>query len=63
MRCACKLCGAYMVQAERGLSSGCVCPECLHTCSDCMGTAQKPLSAEDLKRSLELLRLESDEAL
>jgi hypothetical protein len=45
-----------MVQSERGLESGCRCPECLNTCNDCMGTAQKPLTAEDL-RSREALLL------
>ncbi len=54
MRCSCRLCGAYMVQSERGLESGCRCPECLNTCNDCMGTAQKPLTAEELRNSAEL---------
>ncbi|HWS30913.1 MAG TPA: hypothetical protein VN512_12480 [Clostridia bacterium] len=43
-----------MVQSERGLESGCRCPECLNTCNDCMGTAQKPLTAEELRNSAEL---------
>jgi hypothetical protein len=55
MRCSCKLCGVYMVQSERGLESGCRCPECLNICNDCMGTAQKPLTAEDLRSREELL--------
>ncbi|MEN6471834.1 MAG: hypothetical protein ABFC62_10255 [Clostridiaceae bacterium] len=50
MRCSCRVCGAYMVQSERGLSSGCRCPECLNECSDCMGTIQTPLTAEELKK-------------
>jgi hypothetical protein len=43
MRCSCQNCGAYMVQDEKGLGSRCVCPECLHTCSACMGTPQSPV--------------------
>lgn len=36
MRCSCKACGTYMVQTERGLFSGCQCPECGNICRDCM---------------------------
>lgn len=65
MRCSCRACGAYMAQSERGLESGCRCPECLNVCNDCMGTAQKPLSAEDLKNRAALFlsreREEEDE--
>ena len=37
MRCGCKLCGAYMIQAESD-RLGCVCPDCGHRCTDCLGT-------------------------
>jgi len=37
MRCSCRRCGTYMIQAE-GFNFGCVCPECLNRCRDCMGT-------------------------
>ena len=53
MRCSCQICGEYMVQDEKGLSSRCVCPNCLNTCSACMGTAQKPLNREGLANMLE----------
>jgi len=49
MRCACKSCGEYMVQAERGLMSGCCCPACGNECRDCMGSLEKPLSVEELR--------------
>lgn len=48
MRCTCQNCGEYMVQDEKGLFSRCICPNCLQTCSACLGTAQKPLSPEAL---------------
>ena len=37
-----------MVQQERGLESRCVCPQCLRTCSACMGTEQQPEHREGL---------------
>jgi len=37
MRCSCKACGTYMVQAESS-HLGCVCPECGYRCNDCLGT-------------------------
>ncbi len=37
MRCACKECGVYMIQAESD-HLGCVCPECGCRCTDCLGT-------------------------
>ena len=37
MRCSCKECGIYMVQADAP-HVGCVCPECFYRCSDCLGT-------------------------
>ena len=38
MRCSCKECGTYMIQAESG-RLGCVCPDCGYRCGDCLGTA------------------------
>ena len=58
MRCSCRGCGTYMVQQEHGLESGCRCPACGLICRDCMGSRQGPMSAEELRNSLELrLRL------
>lgn len=37
MRCMCRECGTYMVQAEDG-QLGCICPECFNRCRDCLGT-------------------------
>lgn len=37
MRCSCKECGDYMVQAESD-HLGCVCQECGYRCTDCLGT-------------------------
>lgn len=39
MRCSCKKCGTYMIQAESD-HQGCVCPEpdCDYRCNDCLGT-------------------------
>ncbi len=37
MRCSCKECGIYMVQADAP-HLGCVCPECFYRCTDCLGT-------------------------
>lgn len=37
MRCTCRNCGTYMVQAEDG-KLGCICPECFNRCRDCLGT-------------------------
>jgi len=37
MRCSCRECGAYMIQAESE-RLGCVCPECGFHCGDCLGT-------------------------
>lgn len=42
-----------MVQEEKGLESRCVCPDCLLSCSACMGTAQQPVSRDALARLLE----------
>ncbi len=37
MRCSCKECGTYMVQADSD-RLGCVCPDCGYRCRDCLGT-------------------------
>lgn len=37
MRCGCRQCGGYMIQAESE-RMGCVCPECGYHCGDCLGT-------------------------
>ena len=37
MRCSCRECGTYMVQAESD-HLGCVCPDCGTRCNDCLGT-------------------------
>ncbi len=37
MRCSCKECGSYMIQAESD-RLGCVCPDCGYRCDDCLGT-------------------------
>ncbi len=56
MRCGCVLCDSYMVQAERGLKSGCVCPSCGFTCASCNSADETPRSVEALKQ----LRLSFD---
>ncbi len=47
MRCSCKECGVYMVQAESD-HLGCVCPDCGYRCNDCLGT-NTVVSREALK--------------
>ena len=37
MRCSCKECGTYMIQADSDVL-GCVCPDCGYRCRDCLGT-------------------------
>ena len=37
MRCSCKQCGTYMIQAESD-HLGCICPDCGYRCNDCLGT-------------------------
>ena len=37
MRCSCKVCGTWMVQADSD-RLGCVCPDCGYRCDDCLGT-------------------------
>ena len=46
MRCGCPRCSTYMIQAERGLQSGCVCPACGFVCRACMGHDQQLLNRE-----------------
>ena len=46
MRCGCPQCETYMIQAERGLDSGCICPACGFVCRACMGHEQKLLNRE-----------------
>ena len=48
MRCSCRVCSTYMVQSEKGLESGCRCPECGNECHDCMGSAQAPMDRDGL---------------
>lgn len=49
LRCSCRVCGTYMVQHEKGIRSGCICPECLSTCTLCtMSDGGKPLSPDEL---------------
>jgi hypothetical protein len=38
-----------MVQSERGLQSGCVCPACGNACRDCMGSVEAPLTPGQLR--------------
>ena len=47
MRCSCKECGTYMIQAESD-HLGCVCPDCGYRCNDCLGT-DTVVSRERLK--------------
>ncbi|MBR3383044.1 MAG: hypothetical protein IKG85_08445 [Clostridia bacterium] len=51
MRCMCRNCGTYMVQADDG-KLGCICPECFSRCRDCLGT-DSVMSREELKRMKE----------
>ena len=46
MRCGCIECGAFMIHAEG--KEACVCPECGHRCSACLGT-NTVVSRENLK--------------
>ena len=54
MRCGCPDCGSYMIQQERGLFSGCVCPACGASCTACMGTEQAPVEASELSMQAQL---------
>ena len=49
MRCSCKECGTYMIQAESD-RLGCVCPDCGYRCNDCLGT--DPVVSRDRIREL-----------
>ena len=51
MRCMCRECGTYMVQADDG-KLGCICPECFSRCRDCLGT-DSVMSREQLKEMKE----------
>jgi len=46
LRCGCIECGAFMIHAEG--REACVCPECGHRCSACLGT-NTVVSREQLK--------------
>ncbi|MBQ9007887.1 MAG: hypothetical protein IJ088_00970 [Clostridia bacterium] len=59
MRCSCRRCGTYMIQAE-GTNFGCVCPECLNRCRDCMGT-NTVLSPDQLHAALSA-RIRADDS-
>ena len=37
MRCSCRICQTYMIQADSD-HLGCVCPQCGNRCQDCLGT-------------------------
>lgn len=50
MRCGCPMCGTYMVQRERGLESGCICPACSEKCNACVADGQHPSTVEDIRR-------------
>ena len=60
MRCGCCVCGTYMIQSERGLLSGCVCPACGNMCTACMGTGAPPLSVEELKARVQAPRADEE---
>ena len=47
MRCSCRNCGTYMIQAD-DLTLGCVCPECGERCTACLGT-DTVLSPEQIR--------------
>ena len=48
MRCSCKECGTYMIQADSD-RLGCVCPDCGYRCTDCLGT-DTVLRKEEISR-------------
>jgi len=47
MRCSCKKCGTYMVQAD-DLTLGCRCPDCGERCTACLGT-NTVMSADEIR--------------
>ena len=59
MRCSCKACGTYMVQTERGLFSGCQCPECGNICRDCMRSVDSPLTPDQLRERFSSMKLDA----
>ena len=59
MRCSCKACGTYMVQTERGLFSGCQCPECGNICRDCMGSVDSPLTPDQLRERFSSMKFDA----
>lgn len=61
MRCSCRVCSTYMVQSEKGLESGCRCPECGNECHDCMGSKQPPMSIDELKEQFSMLAFQIGE--
>ncbi|MDR1620020.1 MAG: hypothetical protein LBS18_05100 [Clostridiales bacterium] len=61
MRCGCPQCETYMAQQERGVKSKCVCPNCRFSCDACMGTDAAPMSKEELRAHVRLLRLLQEE--
>lgn len=49
MRCGCPVCSTYMIQSERGVFSGCVCPNCGAVCTACVSAAgQTPASLAEI---------------
>lgn len=58
MRCSCKECGTYMVQADSDIM-GCVCPDCGYRCTDCLGT-NTVVSRENLHRLINDPRFDPD---
>jgi hypothetical protein len=42
-----------MIQNEKGLKSGCVCPSCGYFCSSCMGSSEGPLTPSQLSELFE----------
>ncbi|OQB23302.1 MAG: hypothetical protein BWY11_01906 [Firmicutes bacterium ADurb.Bin182] len=61
MRCSCGNCGTYMIQSEKGLESGCICPECRSFCGICLGTAGEPKTPSQLRKFIENLPVDTDE--
>lgn len=67
MRCGCPQCGAFMAHAED--REDCVCPDCGHRCSACLGTNTvwsrqrlAQLKADPQAAQVLLDAIESDEA-
>ena len=47
MRCSCRNCGTYMIQADDLILGG-VCPDCGERCTACLGT-NSVLSPEQIR--------------